>query len=644
MKRRHGPSLAPLALCLSLALLSACPAPKPQPTSKPARPLEAGEVFELRADPRVVDKVQLEGELPGAPLAMKRVAPGHFRLAVSGLERGAMLRYRFRVHRKDLGRWVRVSDPLAWQLDASRARWSTRLIGSRSPKKARALAKLPSFDQLVIYELCPREIVPRGTRYADLVTAPTGSQPRFGSIFQQITRRIRSGYYDDLGVTALELMPVLAQGWRPAKGGGPTKRPPWGYQAMSWYAVNGDYGTAAELVALIDAAHARGLAVLADVSLEHGYGGRENGLVTDLWPRWRVPEPKNRWGLLELDLEAPGAFPFVVGGLRRLLVDLGFDGLRLDWTEKVAPKTWKRVVAEVRRFAPKAILISENPTLPLITEAGFDGTWDFFFHWEAPLLLRRVYRNFDGFSKRMVDTQGKLVENLLGRAYPPHGAKKVAGIDASTAPPVVRYLESHDLPRVARRRVRWQHGGGHLMDFDGDGKTPDWLDHGSQAVSRLGATLLATLPGAILLFQGQEHGADDELIWAYDPLGATRDAETLKHYRKLLRLRAKLPAMRRNDLRVLLSDVKRHVLAYSRGSDPARTDDDELVVVLNFAPAPRRVRLPMPSRGRWLDLLGGKRYRSGKTLALSLPLAGSLLLQKQPAQARRPSSPVSTSK
>jgi 1,4-alpha-glucan branching enzyme len=633
------PQRAPLLLfCSTLAFaLAACPAEKPRPVPAP-RPLAktpAGELFELRTDPVAVDKVMLEGQLPGAPLTMRRVAPGHFRLRVEAKPQ-TMVRYRFRVHRADLDRWIRVADPLAWQLDASRARWSMRLIGRKSRKKAKSLARPPAFDQLVIYELCPREVVRRGTPYADLRTAPTGDHPPFGAVFRAITKRIRSGYYDQLGVTALELMPVLAQGWRSAKRrsakgpGAPSLRPPWGYQALSWYAVNGDYGTADELIELIDAAHARGLAVLADVSLEHGYGGKENGLITDLWPRWRVAKPKNPWGLLELDLAAPGALPFTIGGLRRLLVDFGFDGLRLDWTEKVPPKTWKRVVAQVRRFAPKAILISENPTLPLVTEAGMDGTWDFFFHWEAPLLLRRVYRNWDGFGKRMVDTQRKLVENLRGRAYPPHGAKQVAGIDASKAPPVVRYLESHDLPRIARPRVRWQHGGGHLMDANGDGKTPDWLDHGSQAVSRLGATLLTTLPGAILLFQGQEHGASDDLIWAYDPLATRGDAETLAHYRKLLRLRAKLPALRRNDLRILLSDEKRHVLAYSRGNDPARGDDDKLVVVLNFAPrALSRVQLPMPSAGRWRDVMTGKTYRAAKkTLTVSLPLSGSMLLQR----------------
>lgn len=622
----------PRLLFITLALLSttsACPDRRAQVAPPGAA---AAHDFRLQVDPLAVDRVELLGDIPSAPLALAPRGKGLFERRVTGLKRGHAYRYRFRVHRKDLDRWIVVTDPLAWQLDASVERWAVLQAGTDAPPHPRKLAPRP-FSELVIYELCPREVVAQGTLYAD--QSSVRKKPLLGRVFQRLEERVRSGYFERLGVNTLELMPVLAQGWLPARNELPRRRPPWGYQALSWYAINGDFGSAADLTRLIDSAHQHGLHVLADFSLEHGYGGRENGLITDLWPRWRVARPKNPWGLLELDLRQPAARRFVIGALRRLLVDFGFDGLRLDWTEKVPVELWTEIVREVRRFKPDAILISENPVLPLLTKSGFDGVWDFFFQWEAPLLLRRVYRNWDGFAGRLVDTQRKLVENLEGRAFPPHGAKELAGLDPRRAPQVVRYLESHDLPRIARARVRWQHGGDHLLDVDGDKKTPDWLDGGSQVASRLGIVLLATLPGAIMIFQGQEHGADDELVWAYDPLRwQDAQADTLAHYRKLLQLRKAHAELRSNDLRVLLSDTKQHLLIYARG--------DAFVVVLNFGSATAKTRLALPRGGEWQDLLSSRRF-TGSSVDLQVPAQGAMLWQRQ-AQARGIKSPVSTSR
>ncbi|MBW2732534.1 MAG: alpha amylase C-terminal domain-containing protein [Deltaproteobacteria bacterium] len=448
-----------------------------------------------------------------------------------------------------------------------------------------------------------------------------------GKVFTHLKARIESGYFQKLGVNAIELMPIFAQGWRRDKKTGAMKRPPWGYQAISWYALNGDFGSAADFTALVDTAHARGIAIFVDVSLEHGYGGEANGLLTDLFPSWRETKPKNPWGLLELSMKDARTRAFLLGGLKRLLVDLGVDGIRFDWTDKVSTPHWKAVVAEVRRFKPEAILISENPRLDLLTKADFDGVWDFFFQWEAPLLLREIFSNWDGFSKRMVSTQAKLVENLLGSAYPPRGAKHIEGLDARKPPKVVRYIESHDLARIARPRVRFQHGGDHFFDVDGDGKKPDWLEGGSTAKSRLGATLLAMLPGAIMLFSGQEHGAADALIWAYDPIDEKKaHSATLAHYRKMLRLRSTRPELRSNDLRLIFSDEKRHLLAFSRGTDAARRDDDRAVVVLNFgAGAHKGVEVELPLAATWVDVISGKRY-TAKRVRLDLDHAGYAVL------------------
>ncbi|MGI9189691.1 MAG: alpha-amylase family glycosyl hydrolase, partial [Longimicrobiaceae bacterium] len=66
-------------------------------------------------------------------------------------------------------------------------------------------------------------------------------------------------HFAELGVTALELMPVVEFAGRRG----------WGYDGVYWFAPHHAYGGPEGLRRLIDAAHARGLAVILDVVYNH---------------------------------------------------------------------------------------------------------------------------------------------------------------------------------------------------------------------------------------------------------------------------------------------------------------------------------------------------------------------------------------
>lgn len=123
----------------------------------------------------------------------------------------------------------------------------------------------------------------------------------------------------DLGVSVVELMPVA-----PFPG-----RHGWGYDGVSLYAVHEPYGGPAGLARLVDAAHARGLAVGLDVVYNHlgpsgNYLSRCGPYFTD---RHHTP-----WGQA-LNLDGPGSDEvraFVLDNVRMWLEDYHLDGLRLD--------------------------------------------------------------------------------------------------------------------------------------------------------------------------------------------------------------------------------------------------------------------------------------------------------------------------
>ena len=117
--------------------------------------------------------------------------------------------------------------------------------------------------------------------------------------------------------------------------------------------------------------------------------------------------------------------------------------------------------------------------------------------------IARGVSYYDGFVGSIVNSQMKLEEIVTSYVYAPWGPHK----------PILRFTESHDTPRVARQTVVAQHGGGlhGWFDVNGDGVVPDTLYNGSTAKSKLGAVLLLTLPGPVMLFQGQEFGAEGDL-------------------------------------------------------------------------------------------------------------------------------------
>ena len=111
------------------------------------------------------------------------------------------------------------------------------LIPRRSAGPTRVGAGIPLKD-FIIYELHTGTFTPEGT-------------------FESVIPRLP--YLRDLGITAIEIMPVAEV---------PGKRN-WGYDGASLYAPQSSYGGPTGLKKLVDACHQHGLAVVLDVVYNH---------------------------------------------------------------------------------------------------------------------------------------------------------------------------------------------------------------------------------------------------------------------------------------------------------------------------------------------------------------------------------------
>src|SRR3990172_7945680 len=140
----------------------------------------------------------------------------------------------------------------------------------------------------------------------------------------------------DLGVTALELMPVCEF---------PGSRN-WGYDGVHLFAPQSTYGGPRGLRRLVDACHARGLSVLLDVVYNHL--GPEGNSLAEYGPYARDGRP-TRWGPgLNFDGEgSAGVRRHVVENVRYWVREFHVDGFRLDAVHAIRDTSPVHILAEL---------------------------------------------------------------------------------------------------------------------------------------------------------------------------------------------------------------------------------------------------------------------------------------------------------
>ncbi|WKD57390.1 Malto-oligosyltrehalose trehalohydrolase [Corynebacterium capitovis DSM 44611] len=146
-------------------------------------------------------------------------------------------------------------------------------------------------------------------------------------------------YLVDLGVTAIELMPVQPFGG--------TRN--WGYDGVDWFAVHEAYGGPEGLKHLVDAAHNAGLGVILDVVYNH-FG--PDGNYNSLFGPYLAPG-QTSWGDV---VNFSGAASdevraFVLDAVRQWLEEFHIDGLRLDAVHAYDDRRAYSIMEDIRSVA-----------------------------------------------------------------------------------------------------------------------------------------------------------------------------------------------------------------------------------------------------------------------------------------------------
>jgi maltooligosyltrehalose trehalohydrolase len=296
--------------------------------------------------------------------------------------------------------------------------------------------------------------------------------------------RERLGELSELGVTALELMPIAA--FAGQRG--------WGYDGVALYAPFAPYGTPDDLRAFIDDAHGHGLSVVLDVVYNHL--GPAGNYLASYSPEYFTSAARNAWGDAP-NFAHPAMRRYVIDNARYWLSELRFDGLRLDAIHAIVDPSPHHVLADLAREvarlgSPRLLVAEDERNDPAdIDELGLDAVWaDDFHHQVRVSLTHECDGYYAGYQPGLPDLVRTIQGGWLyqGQDCPTTGRPRGKPAPHLPAEAFIYCLQNHD--QVGNRALGDRLS--HTVDPDG-----------YRAVS----TLLLFLPMTPLLFMGQEWAA-----------------------------------------------------------------------------------------------------------------------------------------
>lgn len=343
----------------------------------------------------------------------------------------------------------------------------------------------------------------RGCPLEDLVIyeVHVGTATRAGT-FRALIERL--DHVRALGATAIELMPI-------ADFAGDRN---WGYDGVALYAPARCYGAPEDLAGLVDAAHARGLAVILDVVYNHL--GPDGNYLRAWSPEYFTDRHNTPWGdALNYDGKSSEAVrALILENVSYWIREFHLDGLRLDATHAIIDdRKGSHLLAEIADVARAAA--SEREVLVIAEDErndarvmrevarggmGLDAVWADDFHHGLRRIIAGDDEGYFGDFEGSVNELSRIVQKgWLFEGQTSKNSGHARGTPAFDIPPprFVHCIQNHD--QIGNRA------------------TGDRLHHGLDlARYRAAVTLLLSTPFTPLLFMGQEFASSSPFAFFTD--------------------------------------------------------------------------------------------------------------------------------
>jgi len=327
----------------------------------------------------------------------------------------------------------------------------------------------PEKSNLVIYEMLMRDFLTQD--------------------FASLTAML--DYFEELGVNAIELMPVSEFNGNNS----------WGYDPTFHYALDKAYGTPDAFRGLVDACHARGIAVISDVVFNHVHELSPLAQLywnsTDFRPAannpWLNEEPTHDFNVFfDFNHESIYTREYVKKVLRHWLNDYHLDGFRFDLAKGFTQNEngpWDAGAYDAKRIETLEIYADQvwaaSPGAYVILELFTANSEE------------KELSNYGMMSWSGAGLQNQYLEAAMGYS------SDLSGVSYKSRdwnnPTLVAYMESHDEERMMYKNLQYgnSNGGYDVQDL------PTALDR-----AELASTFFYTVPGPKMLWQFGELGYD----------------------------------------------------------------------------------------------------------------------------------------
>jgi maltooligosyltrehalose trehalohydrolase len=319
--------------------------------------------------------------------------------------------------------------------------------------------------------------------------------------------RRRLDYLADLGITAVELMPVADF---------PGRRN-WGYDGVFPFAPDSTYGRPEALKDLVQSAHERGIMVFLDVVYNH-FGPEGNYLGTYA-PQFFTSRHRTPWGNgINFDgADSRVVRDFFIHNALYWLTEYHFDGLRLDAVHAIIDDSTPHFLEELADVVQSSVESDRHVHLILENERNqarylrraencqprmYTAQWNDDIHHAAHVLTtgeRDGY--YSDYAQHPLDQLGRcLVEGFAYQGQPSqcrNGERR--GESTKGLPPIafISFLQNHD--QIGNRAM-----GERLINL------------ADPRVVRAMAAILLLAPSPPLLFMGEEFGAETPFLFFCD--------------------------------------------------------------------------------------------------------------------------------
>jgi glycosidase len=373
----------------------------------------------------------------------------------------------------------------------------------------------------------------------------------------------------DMGVEVLWFMPIYPVGLKNRKGTLGSY-----YSIRDYHAVNPDYGTMRDFLALADTAHQMGFKIMLDWVANHSawdhvwtethpefFRRDEHGNFTPPYPEWA--------DVIKLNYENPEMRQAMIDAMKFWVREFDIDGYRCDMAHLVPLDFWKETRQAVDSVKPLFWLAESE-------EINYHQVFDASYTWEFLHTMERFWRR---------ETNISGIDSVLSKyhdQFPPNSLR-------------IYFTSNHD---------ENSHSGSEY--------------HRIGEAAKAFAVLCATWNGIPMIYGGQELPNYKPLkFFEKDTIEWSENIQLQEFYKRLLTLKKKNPALRAADTNASTQKIRTNaddkIFSFLR-----KNGNDKVLVVLNLSPDSFEFDIEENLSGRFDEIFsaGVKDFSRDKTLSV----------------------------